>query len=470
MVRQNNRSVNSKIADFQKTSEQFSGRAGLTPVSRYLDAVGITGILAQRFSFLKKNTKGTALRSIFHQIVCYFFDGTDLHMSRFDHLKQDTGYAGVIETEAEEMISSHTAKRFFRSISNVRVWLFRKILKQLFLWRLSIEKPEIIKIGIDTMVLDNNDAKVREGVESTYKKVKGFQPLQVFWGRYLVDAIFRNGKAHSNHGNHVRRVISDMVRLIRHNYRNDVPIIFIADTGFFDQVLLEHCENLKVGLIVGGKMYRDIKETIDQMPDESFREYKKGAKAWFYTEFGGKRKNWNRFWRTIYAKPITEDDGQIMLEYARPELIIYTNIGMNNEVTRGVLKAHKSNETQISPQAIINAYHFRARDELVNRALKDFGTEHLPFKRFASNAAFYYLMCISFFMFEAFKYDIESPVIKITWYAESFRRKVLDIAGQIIRTGRKIYLKLPEVTTTALCFQQLWNRSGSIPPIRTVPL
>ena len=125
------------------------------------------------------------------------------------------GYTGVIETEVEEMISSHTAKRFFRSISKVRVWLFRKVLKQLFLWRLSIEKPEIIKIGIDTMVLDNNDADVREGVEPTYKKVKGFQPLQVFWGRYLVDAIFRNGKAHSNHGNHVQRVISDMVRLIR---------------------------------------------------------------------------------------------------------------------------------------------------------------------------------------------------------------------------------------------------------------
>jgi len=162
MVRQNSRSVKSKITDFQTTNEQFSGRAGLTPVSRYLDTVGITEILAKRFTFLKKNAKGTALNSIFHQIICYFFDGTDLHMSRFDHLKRDIGYAGVIETEAMEMISSHTAKRFFRSISDVRVWLFRKILKQLFLWRLSIEKPEIIKIGIDTMVLDNNDADVRE--------------------------------------------------------------------------------------------------------------------------------------------------------------------------------------------------------------------------------------------------------------------------------------------------------------------
>ena len=465
MVRKNQESVKTKIADIHTTTELFSSRAGLAPISRYLSAIGIIDLLASRFSFLKKNNKGTPLESIFHQILCYFFDGTDLHLSRFDHLQRDKGYAGVIETAATDMISSHTAKRFFRAISIVRVWLFRKVLKDLFLWRLSIQKPEIIKIGIDTMVLDNNDAHLREGVEPTYKKVKGFQPLQVFWGRYLVDAIFRNGKSHSNHGNHVTSVISDLVRLIRTEYRSDVPIIFIADTGFFDQALLEHCEKLKVGLIVGGKMYQDLIETLDQMPDEAFWEYKKGKKAWFFTELGDRRKSWSRFWRTIYAKPVTDDDGQIIMEYARPELIIYTNIGMNNEITYSILRAHNSREAEISPEAIINAYHFRARDELVNRALKDFGTEHLPFKRFISNAAFYYMMCISFFLFESFKYDMDTPAIKITWYAGTFRRRLLDIAGQIVRTGRRIYVKIPEITNDLLSFRTLWEKSVHAPPI-----
>lgn len=34
----------------------------------------------------------------------------------------------------------------------------------------------------------------------------------------------------------------------------------------------------------------------------------------------------------------------------------------------------------IESESIIEAYHNRARDELVNRAFKDFGTEQLPFK------------------------------------------------------------------------------------------
>ena len=58
------------------------------------------------------------------------------------------------------------------------------MLQRLFIWRLSIEQPELIKLGIDTMVLDNDDALKREGVDPTYKKVKGFQPLQMYWGRY----------------------------------------------------------------------------------------------------------------------------------------------------------------------------------------------------------------------------------------------------------------------------------------------
>ena len=57
------------------------------------------------------------------------------------------------------------------------------------------------------MVMDNDDAPKRHGVKPTYKKVLGFQPLQMTWGRYIIDAVFRGGDKHSNHGDTAAKMI-----------------------------------------------------------------------------------------------------------------------------------------------------------------------------------------------------------------------------------------------------------------------
>ena len=331
---QNEAAVKHSIDKIEVTEACLTGRAGLALISKYLKSIGIEKLLAKVFSFLKKSSKGTPLVSIFHQLLCFFFDGTSLRLIRFDQLKRDDGYAASIETPDWQMLSSHAVKRFFQNVSIVRVWLFRTVLRRLFVWRLSVEKPERIILGIDTMVMDNDEAKKREGVEPTYKKVKGFQPLQLFWGRYLIDAIFRNGKAHSNYGEHVIRMISTIVRLIRRCYRSNVPIVLTADSGFFDQDVLNYCEKLQIGIIVGGKIYDDIKEFITATPDESFDEYKGAGNTWYFTEFGGRRKCWGKFYRVIYTKPIADDCKQVLFDFARPETIIYTNLGLDNEITR----------------------------------------------------------------------------------------------------------------------------------------
>ena len=85
----------------------------------------------------------------------------------------------------------------------------------------------MIELGIDTMVLKNDDALKRHGVQPTYKKVKGFHPLQMNWGRYRVDAVFRGGSKHSNHGDTVKKMLFHIVDKIRREYRKEVPILFL---------------------------------------------------------------------------------------------------------------------------------------------------------------------------------------------------------------------------------------------------
>jgi hypothetical protein len=80
-------------------------------------------------------------------------DGTSRHLVYFDTLQEDEGCAGSIETDPENMLSSHSVKRFFGAIWLRWSFLFRTILQKLFLWRLYIEKPLVIVLGLDTMVI-----------------------------------------------------------------------------------------------------------------------------------------------------------------------------------------------------------------------------------------------------------------------------------------------------------------------------
>ncbi len=143
----------------------------------------------------------------------------------------------------------------------------------------------MIELGLDSMVLDNDDALKRQGVQPTYKKVRGFHPLQMNWGRYMVDAVFRGGSKHSNHGKTAEKMLVHIVKKIRRDYREDVAILVRMDAAFFDQKLFESCEGLKIGYLCGGKSYANVKHAAEKATDwQTFTSSGK-RKIWQYTEF-----------------------------------------------------------------------------------------------------------------------------------------------------------------------------------------
>jgi len=112
---------------------------------------------------------------------------------------------------------------------------------------------------------------------------------------------------------------------------------------------------------------------------------------------------------------------------------------------------------------ILAEYHQRGADELANRALKNFGHEQLPFKRFAANTAWYYMMCVSHNLFEAFKEDVSAPVISVSVYADTFRRQLIDTAGKIVRHAGKLIMKVPRATFVRFQFDHLFAACQNAP-------
>ncbi len=453
-----------KISAIETTSDRLTGRAGLSLFVAYLHRIEIFALLERLFGSMRKNKKGTDVFELFKQVLCFMVDGTSQHLTYFDQLAKDEGYAGSIETDIDRMASSHQMKRFFNAFAWIRIFLFRRLLHQLFIWRLKIKQPDVIELGIDTMVLDNDDADCRHGVKPTYKKKKGFQPLQMNWGRLIVDAVFRGGDKHSNHGSTVEQMIRHMVDKIRKAYRADVAIIIRMDSGFFDQKIFEVCESLGVGYVCGGKLYKDIVAVASTVDDNAWRRYNSDKKqCWEYIEFASRCGSWNTFRRTIYSRLVHEHGGQMYLPGCRTDTVIITNIGQGQPIDALLEKAGA--RECLEANGIVACYHERGSDELANRALKDFGHEQLPFKKFNPNAAWYYSMLLGHFLMETFKEDVGVSVVPAGAYANTVRRRLIDIAGKIVSHSGKIILKVTAACFEGLGLSELFDRCHRAPII-----
>ena len=452
-----------KINAIEITNERLTGRAGLALFVAYLHQIDIFPLFDRYFGSIRKSKKGIPVFELFKQVLCFMVDGTSRHLSYFDQLAADPGYAGSIETDIAQMASSHRIKRFFKAFAWTRIFLFRKLLQRLFIWRLNIEQPEVIELGIDTMVMDNDDAKCRHGVKPTYQKTKGFQPLQMNWRRLIIDAVFRGGDKHSNHGDTVQKMIRHIVKIIRKQYIKDIPIVIRMDSGFFDQKIFKVCEELNIGYVCGGKLYKDIKELTIQSKDEDWTRYCSDKKDyWEYMEFGSRRGNWRQFRRAIYCR-LTNDGDQLYLPGCRPDTVIITNIGQGQKIDEQLKRSGA--EAYLTADGIVACYHERGSDELANRALKDFGHEQLPFKRFNPNAAWYYSMLLGHFLMESFKKDVSAPVLPVGAYANTVRRKLIDIAGKIVKHGKTVILKVPHACFEYLHLLRLFKLCKSAPAI-----
>jgi len=448
------------IDEIGYTREQLTGRGGLALFVRYVRGIELLPHLERLFGTIRRNRKGARVEELFKQLICYFVDGASGHVSRFDEVRRDRGYAASIETPASQMISSHTVKRFLRKIWWKRMWLFRRLQQKLFLWRLHVEQPDVLILGLDAVVFDNRYALVRHGVRKTYKRIRGFQPLLMTWRGYVIDGILRGGNKPGNQEEIAQKMVGHVVGEIRRHYRRDVPIIVRIDAGFFDQKLYDYLEELGVGYTGTGKLFETLKMYIGSVDPGSFVRYDNGKQEWEYVEFGDRRASWDQFRRAFYLKP-RYDDEQVLLEFARPEIVMYTNIGMGEEIDEQLKGA--GHEELLCPGHLIEVHHGRGCDELVFRAFKEFGDERLPFKRFHMNAAYFHIMLVSFFLLEAFKHDVGSVVIPVTAYASTVRRKLIDFAAKIVKHSRKIILRVTHATAQEIKLEELWRLSGHPP-------
>jgi len=454
--------ANHQISGIKITQDLLTDRAGLLPLMKYLDHTHLIDAVARPLYKYRTGKKGLRVKSVVRQTLAFFFDGTSRHLTRFDQLKADDGYRALLEIPQQEMASSHQIKRFYSKLPRT-IWSpFRRLFRQMFATRLQKQRPQVVELFLDTMVLDNDDALSRQGCEPTYKNVKGFQPLQLSWDGMIIDAQFRGGKKNGNHGLTAFTMIKKAVKVVREILGDETPVLVRMDGGFFDGELFWRLDLNQIGFVCTGRMSQTIKTFAkDQVHWESFSNQKQ---TWSYFEFGTRCQSWDRFYRAIYLKPQFDQD-QMMLDFARPEGVILSNMHDNSGLFH---QADPNIRARLfRTENLIEQHHAKGADELIHRGLKDFGFQQLPFKKFGANMAFYYMMVIGYNLMAWYRADILVPfgLVGKGSYATTIRRTTIDFAGKIVRTARNIFLKVTKATMSRLRLDELWEQCQKAPPI-----
>jgi len=231
------------------------------------------------------------------------------------------------------------------------------------------------------------------------------------------------------------------------------------DSGFFDEKILRTLDELDVGFLCSGKLYQWVKDFMSTCKGP-WQIYDNGHQRWDYKEFGCRCQSWPRFFRGLYTR-LTHDGPQYLLDFARPDNVIVTNLGINASLTNSLTAA--GYQDLLMPEQLLENHHQRGADELPHRGLKDFASQKLPFKRFSANTAWYYCMIIAFFLFETFKEDNLVGLVEIGSYPTKVRRTIIDIAAKIVKSSGYIILKVSQAVMDRLNFDLLFEECQNTP-------
>jgi len=316
--------------------------------------------------------------------------------------------------------------------------MLREINFKVFRKLLTRSKLKSITIDIDSSVV--NVEGHQEGTAKGYNPKKPGNPytnLQFAFcdeiKAYLTGYV-RSGDTYTANG------AAGMIKeIIAHLKEDGLEITFRMDSGYFDDDILETIESLGCRYVIKGKGYPTL---VVQATDSSI-VFIPGEEGKQTTELVTTLNTWKKDRRFVVYRVLKEEKDRAQLSFLASEEYEYFFFVTN---------------TELSSKEVIDFYEKRGNCEnYIKGAKYDMAVGHLFLKSFWANEAIFQLMMLTYNLFLLFKIDF-------VWKTEyrqqikTFRLKYIFLAGKIIRTARRVVMKLSEKYP----FQEIYEKSLSL--------
>lgn len=345
----------------------------------------------------------------------------------FGAVASDPTVSRLIDALAADPGAAVAAIRTARSAARAVAWRHRP--------PVSADGPVVVDLDA-TIVLAHSE---KEGATPTFKRTFGFHPLLAFVDHGVdgtgepLAALLREGRANANDAADQIAVLDAALAQLPEQARHRVLVR--GDTGSGVQTFLHHVTNLGLQYSVGVYARQPILDALAATPRCAWRsaidvdgDPRDGAQVAEITRYlPDTHVGWPTGMRIIARRErphpgaqlrITDDDGWRITVFA-------TN-------TRG----GRIDELELR-------HRMRARAEDRIRGLKDCGLRNLPLHEFAKNVIWLELVGLAAELLVWTQTVAFDGSIARFWEPKRLRLRVLHVAGRLVTTSRRHWLRLP---------------------------
>ncbi|MCU1588883.1 MAG: transposase family protein [Frankiales bacterium] len=345
----------------------------------------------------------------------------------FGAVASDPTVSRLIATLAGDGPAALAALRTARAAARERVWQLQPPVAD--------DGPVVIDLDA-TIVLAHSE---KEGATPTWKRTFGFHPLLAFLDHggggtgEPVGGLLRIGKATANDAADHIAVLTQALAQLPAEQRSRVLVR--GDSGAGVHRFVQHVHDLGLRYSVGLYAHQPIIDALAALPRQAWRaaidsdgQPRDGAQVAELTRYLRPARNpWPPGMRVIARRERPHPGAQLRLTDADGWRI--TIFATN--VTGGRIAEHE----------LLHRQRARAEDRI--RCLKDTGLRNLPLHDFAANELWLELVALAADLLAWTQHLALTGTAARTWEPKRLRLRLLNIAGRVVRTGRRRLLRLP---------------------------
>jgi hypothetical protein len=393
---------------------------GVYLISLFLRRLRLKSILSKSLTILQRNNHYSTAESI---LALMYPNMLGIGRIETTHLLKRNGVFHYL-VGLPAYPNPTTLRRFLYRISPYGVTNLRSVHSQLL--QTMLEKPHlpkkiILDMDLTVLILYGKQELATIGYNPLKRGRPSYHPLLCFDGitKDCIHAELRSGNTFTSSGT------TDLLDASFAKISPKVKRIFIrADKGFYDHEIIEKIEaNPSRLFAIAAKLTSPIRRRLSSL------WYHRPTPGIETAEFLYQPNNWKRRYRFIVVRrPIPIDPTEQLSLFSLGKFsyqVIVTNMALK-------------------PINIWRFYNGRAAVELIIKELKnDYPLTKIPTKHFAANESYFHILLFSYNLVNWFK-RLCLPQEFQTLTLSSLRARLLLIPGELIHSGNRPILKLPQ--------------------------